>query len=210
METGEKTSAETQQQRGSQRQYALHRKRLGLSGGSHVGVGKAIKDGRITLDPDGKINFARADREWEANTKPKAKPEPAKQPTEAAAIADIAHHLQSAGAGQLDELAALAARYSMPQLAKYEKFLVIADRFIRLEALGQTLIAKETVERAHTDLAKKARNSLLTLPERLAPLLIGLSDQHEIRQILKRGALEVAENLHVLRLEGEPPQDAAA
>jgi hypothetical protein len=31
-------------------------------------VRKAIRDGRITVDPDGLIDFTRADRQWSANT----------------------------------------------------------------------------------------------------------------------------------------------
>ena len=46
----------------SARGYARHR------GVSHTAVLKAVADGRITRRPDGKIDAARADREWKRNT----------------------------------------------------------------------------------------------------------------------------------------------
>jgi len=52
----------------SQREYAAHRKALGLSGQSHAAVGKAIKTGRITARPDGKIDAEIADRQWASET----------------------------------------------------------------------------------------------------------------------------------------------
>ncbi len=53
------------------RAYARHRKV------SDTAVHKAIKSGRITLEPDGKINQKRADLAWERNTDTTRQPEPA-------------------------------------------------------------------------------------------------------------------------------------
>lgn len=55
----------------SQRQYAMWRKRRGLSGGSHVAVGNAVRSGRLreSVDADRRIiDVALADAEWVANT----------------------------------------------------------------------------------------------------------------------------------------------
>lgn len=55
----------------SQRQYALWRKARGLSGGSHVAVGNAVRSGRLrdSIDADSRIiDVALADAEWTANT----------------------------------------------------------------------------------------------------------------------------------------------
>ena len=46
----------------SQRAYAAHR------GVSHTAVQRAIREGRISTLPDGRINPAVADEEWEQNT----------------------------------------------------------------------------------------------------------------------------------------------
>ena len=46
------------------RAYAQHR------GLSHTAVAKAIKAGRISVEPDGKIDPAKADAQWARNTLP--------------------------------------------------------------------------------------------------------------------------------------------
>jgi phage terminase Nu1 subunit (DNA packaging protein) len=55
------------------REYARHRKSLGLAGGTHRAIQVAIESGRLSksLTPDRKriASAARADREWEATTK---------------------------------------------------------------------------------------------------------------------------------------------
>lgn len=52
----------------SLRAYARHRADLGLPGSSLQAVQRARDKGRITLEPDGTIDPARADREWALNT----------------------------------------------------------------------------------------------------------------------------------------------
>ena len=51
------------------RKYAEHRNI------SHTAVQKAIKQGRIHLTPDGRIDVDQADRDWERNTSPVNSPE---------------------------------------------------------------------------------------------------------------------------------------
>ena len=52
----------------SVRAYAASRKERGLPGGSRYGVQKALRDGRITKEPDGTIDPDEADVEWDRNT----------------------------------------------------------------------------------------------------------------------------------------------
>jgi len=54
----------------SQRGYAALRRKRGLPGGSLSAVQKAVKAGRITLTPDGRIDPVEADRAWLRNTDP--------------------------------------------------------------------------------------------------------------------------------------------
>src|SRR5690349_21096524 len=54
------------------RQYATHRRRLGLAGGTHEAVRKAIRSGRVTLGTDGQLDPRRADAEWLAKTRYRA------------------------------------------------------------------------------------------------------------------------------------------
>jgi len=56
------------------RAYALHRKKLGLSGGSAASVQKALNAGRISRGPDGKIHPEVADQEWERNSDASKRP----------------------------------------------------------------------------------------------------------------------------------------
>lgn len=55
---------------GGVREYARHRKALGLTGQSHAAVVKARNQGRLdgALLKDGQIDFAIADRLWQQNT----------------------------------------------------------------------------------------------------------------------------------------------
>lgn len=52
----------------SQRAYARHRLELGLPGGTHKAVQKALDRGRISANADGQIDSDQADRLWVANT----------------------------------------------------------------------------------------------------------------------------------------------
>lgn len=56
----------------SLRAYARHRKARGLDGGTHEAVRYAIKTGRITALPDGRIDPEQADAQWEQTTSPRA------------------------------------------------------------------------------------------------------------------------------------------
>lgn len=62
---------------------AAYARRRGVSA---VAVHKAIKKGRITLRPDGKIDSDVADREWAENSDPDQVKAPATQTAEAAAM----------------------------------------------------------------------------------------------------------------------------
>jgi len=63
----------------SQRGYATLRRKRGLPGGSLSAVQKAVKSGRITLGPDGKIDPDQADRDWLRNTDPGRGHDPRRQ-----------------------------------------------------------------------------------------------------------------------------------
>lgn len=50
------------------RAYAAHRRGLGLPGNSNWSVQKALRDGRIRRNEDGRIDPEEADRLWLQNT----------------------------------------------------------------------------------------------------------------------------------------------
>ena len=61
--------------KGGVRAYARHRKESGLPGADPMAVEKALRSGRILRDPDGEIDFEKADEDWERNTRPQTSPE---------------------------------------------------------------------------------------------------------------------------------------
>lgn len=54
----------------SQAAYARSRRERGLTGTTRQSVERALADGRIHTEEDGKLDPERCDREWEANTDP--------------------------------------------------------------------------------------------------------------------------------------------
>jgi len=76
-----------------------------VRGVSHVAVLKAIKAGRIPIEPDGAIDLGKADAAWERSTDPgrtksrtKAKPSPETlKPVAAAAVGSVRETLKEQG-----------------------------------------------------------------------------------------------------------------
>jgi len=75
------------------RAYARHR------GVSHVAVQKAIKAGRIPVEPDGTVDPAKADAAWERTTEPgRSKPKPRKlKPVADVALGSVRETLKEQG-----------------------------------------------------------------------------------------------------------------
>lgn len=161
----------------SQRAYA---RRLGVS---HTAVQQAIASGRISA-VGGKIDPTLADRQWSENTdqsKPRNRitglpkhrrgPDGLPQPMRLIAATD-AEDDPSAAAGFARARA--ARELYQAQLAKIELdlrrgILVRADE-VRLRAFGR---------------ARKARDLLIALPERVAATVAATADTAEVRRILE-------------------------
>jgi hypothetical protein len=125
---------------GSQRAYAKHR------GVTHRAVQKAVERGRISLMPDGRVDFDKADAQWKANTVPStsrkgrgARP----------------------GRGTLGE--------AMRKLALERARLV---RLQYRKQRGELLDAAE-VEQATFEMGRRVRERLLNVAARIGPLLDG-------------------------------------
>lgn len=122
----------------SQRAYAAHR------GESRRAVQKAIRDGRITVDADGKIDASKADAEWEANTDP-AKRRLAVESTPAAS--------------------------SFVQARAANELLKAQERKIRLQRLKGEVVDRVKARALVVDLFRQERDSWLSWPARVAPLI---------------------------------------
>lgn len=184
-------------ERGSNRQYAAHRKALGLPGGSHVAVGKAIRAGRISdaVGEDEKIDFAKADALWSRNTdaiqgarnpagvkKGAAVPPPAPEPAPALAPA------AAAAVGKEKEKPSLVEAQTMRAI-----YAANREKLAFEKESGSKIDANETKVLAFNR-ARAARNSLMAAGARIAPLLVGL-DLFNLTITLEDELRQVAEEI---------------
>jgi len=160
----------------SQREYARRR------GVAHTTVQRAIRDGRIS-SVDGKIDPAIADREWEQNTDP-SKPRNSvigaptrRRPADGPEIPmelDGGNGDGRARGGSTGYSRARAAREAAKaQLAKLD-----LD-----ERLG-ILVRTDEVKLAAFSAARTARDKLLGIPARIAPVLAAAEGADEIERLL--------------------------
>lgn len=202
----------------SQLAYANHRKQLGLPGSSHAAVAKAIKSGRLVKclhKSGGKvlIDPRAADAEWAANTNgvmqrgsdateskaPKSQEPRGSEPAESPSLASQPPR-GVAGADTLADARALKEKY-LALMAKLE---------YELES-GQ-LIEAESAKRAAFSAARKARDMLLTVADRLAPVVAGLADQFECHRVITAEVRRVCDELSAnpidkLQQQAEADQD---
>jgi hypothetical protein len=138
---------------GSQRAYAKHR------GVTHRAVQKAVERGRITLTPDGRVDFGKADAQWKANSLPST---------------------SRKGRG---------ARPARGSIGEAMRVLALERaRLVRLEyrkRRGELLDADE-VERAMFELGRRQRDLLQSVPSRLSTVLAGTSDADEVYTMLEK------------------------
>jgi hypothetical protein len=178
--------------------YAQHRKALGLRGGSHVAVLKAIESGRLTkrsaTKEDGKwvIRPEAADKEWAKNTV-EQQPEKATEMVKEAARQEMAAprpqpqrrdvSLESETKGLPDRAASRAVReLYQARLAKLE-----------YEERNRQRVPADEVKREAFSLGKTIRESVLNIPDRISTELAALADAAEIHRVLTvelRQALE--------------------
>ncbi len=180
----------------SRRAYARHRKSKGLPGVSETAVRKALADGRIELELDGRIDPDKADSMWAATT------EVAKQrdndllserrkrawredtdddlepvPDEAANA--VERHAPDGGDSHTVTYAKSRAANEAIKAQMNE---------LRLQALRGELVNRQDVETHVFDLARKERDSWLQFPARKAANMaaeLGV-DAHLMEQALDR------------------------
>lgn len=180
----------------SQRAYARRR------GVTHSAVQKALRTGRISALADGTIDPRAADRQWAANTdetKPlnsvSGAPKHRRRPGDAPGPVG--------GEGGNGEPEGRVSRSY--QAARTMREVYTARRAkLDLEVAEGKLVPVEEV-RAHAfDCARRVRDAVLAVPDRLAPVLAGMTDTEEVRREL-RAELRKA----LAELGAEEQQDAA-
>ena len=171
----------------SLREYARRR------GVSHVAVMKAIKAGRLTREPDGTLDPAKADAQWDARTDPARLPEPpedepaqadetprASDPDESGDVAAAA-----APAAAIEPAPQGAATFTQArtahEIAKAQRARIQVQR-LREEVVDRAQATSEVFR-----LARRERDAWVNWPARVAALMaaeLGL-DAHAMQNVLE-------------------------
>lgn len=166
------------------RGYARHR------GVSHTAVRKALAAGRITVGENGKINPEAADQQWTTSTN-LSKPRNSIMgvPKKRRAAGAPSDPLGSPG---LDEPVAppsaeagatrLISSYAASRAAR-EGYLARLAK-LEFEQRSGKLVDADEVRAQIFGLGRRMRDALMGLPDRLAPVLAGQTDQAEIHRLL--------------------------
>ena len=167
----------------SLRAYARHRGELGLPGGSLTAVQKAIAAKRITALPDGTIDPERADQEWKRNTfagnapsrppatprsrssapKTAAAPPPVMPPPVSAMSDPVGQYLRSRAVNETYK-----AKISQLDYEERSRKLIPAERASEYAATFSAIV----------------KDALLSMPDRLTPMLAAVDDEKAIHRML--------------------------
>ena len=160
--------------KGGVRAYARHR---GIDASAVV---QAVKAGRIKKDGRGQIDFAKADKDWAANTKPRMDSAPPTAPE------------TTSESGTPDYFAERARKAAADaRLAEMK-----AD-----ERAGKLLDADAT-KKAITAMHVAIRDGLAAIPRKCAPMVHSAKDVRECEEIIDR---QISDVLNRLSLELTPP-----
>jgi phage terminase Nu1 subunit (DNA packaging protein) len=178
---------------GSQSDYARHR------GCTQQNVSFAVKRGRITLEPDGKIDFDRADRDWPANTHPLrggTRPgagSPRRRRNAASPVQDGAKVVEK------PQKPSSPAHLSQLTLARTRREEVAADAAqLDLRRRQGDLIDLATVKRTAYEIAHAVRDRLLVIPMRVRADLAASTEPSECEEIVRRELDSALEDLQRL------------
>lgn len=182
------------------RGYARHR------GVSDMAVHKAIRSGRLRdcLGKDARgtnkiADVALADREWSTNTDqgfaPKSRaPAPAVAPPPSGKP-----KRPKVEAAAEEEPAAAEAVPTGPSYAQSraerESYMLLMAK-LEYEEKSRMLLSADAVRLAIFNAARKCRDMLMSVPDRVAPLVVGNPDAHDVHRILtdeiRRVCVEIA------------------
>lgn len=180
----------------SRRKYAAHR------GVSHTAVGKAIASGRIATEPDGSIDAAKADRQWDAQTDPAKQRGPhvqalgmetaagtaraaaATRPVPRAAIESVGETLRDAGADLVPGAGGGEVSFLRARMAN--EVLKAQTAKVKLAKMKGELVDRARTTAMVFDLARRERDAWQNWPARVAANMaadLGV-DAHRLEQVL--------------------------
>ena len=161
----------------SGRAYARHR------GISETSVRKALKEGRITKNKNGKIDPEVADKQWQKNTDP-AQIKEAKKTEEVKEARDEVNNYNPAPLGpSYQQSRAIKEAYN----AKLTR--------LQFEKESKKLISVDEVKISAFNAARMTRDRILNIPDRVIPQLVGKTDIFEMKEILKAELIKALEEL---------------
>ena len=122
-----------------------------------MSVEKAIKSGRITRDADDEIDFEKADRDWEQNTRPAMSPDEDN--------GGLAHYARSRAIREFYQASLARVEYD--------------------ERIGK-LLPKDEVQAAAFNTYRQFREQLLNIPDRVAAIIAAETgmDTKKVHEIL--------------------------
>jgi hypothetical protein len=162
----------------SVRAYARHR------GVTHRAVQKAIASGRITRERDGLLNPKTVDEQWAANTdETKSRNSVSRDPR------------RRRRSGNPPLPASSDARSPIPTPPSTAETGYIKARAVRegysarlakldFELRSGSLIEADVVRVTAFNLARRCRDMLLNIPDRISPIIAGCSDSREVHRLL--------------------------
>lgn len=202
----------------SQRQYAQHRKALGLRGGSLAAVQKALQDGRIQKDAGGLIDAAEADLQWEARTAHKGGRGRDNLPDHQGDNLDGGHPPEdptTSGAevrveleGQPHGGALRRARKEGPDVLAFDEARAAKEtwlarlRQLEFEMKSGKLLDSDEVQREWYKTLRLFRDRMIGIPDRIADQLAAEGNAAVVHALLLR---EVRSALTVVADEITPP-----
>lgn len=158
----------------SQRAYARHR------GVSETAVRKALKSERITKNKNGKIDPELADKEWGVNTDP-------------AQLKDSKIEEKPQEENNNYNPAPLGPSYQQSRAIK-EAYNAKLTR-LQFEKESKKLISVDEVKINAFNAARMTRDRILNIPDRVIPQLVGRTDIHEMKELLKTELIKALEEL---------------
>lgn len=179
------------------RAYAQHR------GVSHTAVAKAIKAGRISKEPDGTIDPAKADAQWARNTLASQNLNTsAAKPAAKVATPPVSAPVSTAPVTNREPQPPLETRAAAPD---YQTSRAIreayAARLAKLEFEERTgkLLNADEVKVKHFNLARLLRDRIQQIPRKLAPQIVAVvvaqPDQRVVEDLLMEAIREALEEL---------------
>ncbi len=162
----------------SLRAYAKRR------GVTEAAVRKAIKQGRITKNPSGKINPKIADNEWNKNTDPaQIKTGIAEEKPDYSQNSAQYPNQNSIGGPSYQQSRAIKEAYGAKLLR------------LQFEKESKKLISVDDVKVVAFNTARMTRDRILNIPDRVIPQLVGKTNIFEMKEILKAELVKALEEL---------------